>query len=253
MPTISLTTNATLAYEDVGNGEPIIALHGLLGTARIDLGDVIDELSKSFRVIAPTMRGYGESLPKPRRFPPDFYEVDAADVLALMDALHITRAHLIGYSDGGEVAIIAATMQPERVLSVATWGSIGLVPPELMPDADNAGDIPGVSADEMLTVARERHGIENPEAAMEEWYASYAAIIQRGDLSIGQADQLTMPVLLMLGDRDPLAPVQYGEQFVQRAPNARLQLFPGGHAVHQEHFGEFMESLTRFLKQAVTP
>jgi valacyclovir hydrolase len=247
MPKLQLSTGAELQYEDVGSGDTVILLHGLLGTARVDLGDVIDAISSEFRVIAVTMRGYGESGPKPRSFPPDFYERDASDVLALLDALQLDRVHIGGYSDGGEVALIAAVLQPERFKSVAVWGSVGIVPEELMPSMDDLGTVPGV--DDIRVTARELHEIEDPEPVLAEWFESYTSIIQRGgDLSLSRVHQLTMPVLLMVGDADPMAPVPYAERFVNQAPNAQLVLFTGGHAVHQEHPRAFHLRLAAFFK-----
>ena len=116
MPLARLNTGATLHYEDTlpeSDQIPVILLHGMLGTARIHLGHVMDQLrQQGFRVIGLTQRGYGESLPKPRDFPDNFYQRDCADLIAFMGAMRIDQAHLIGYSDGGEIALIAAGQHP---------------------------------------------------------------------------------------------------------------------------------------------
>jgi valacyclovir hydrolase len=250
MPIISTRTGAQLQYEERSSQHPypLIALHGLLGTAKIDLEPVLDALGVQYHVYAPTLRGYGESEPKPRTFPPDFYERDAEDVLAFMDALDIVQAHIIGYSDGGEVALLAAAKQPGRFASVATWGSMGIVPPELMPQADDLGaGIPGVG--DLEQVAREVHGITDPEAVIAEWTESYSGIIQRGgELARAQADKLTMPVLIILGNADELAPLRYGQQLVDTLPNGQLKVFAGGgHALHHERPGELVEVMLTFF------
>ena len=66
---VELPTGATLHFEEKGEGEPALVIHGLLGTAREELGWVIDWLAERYRVFGLTLRGYGQSLPKPRRFP----------------------------------------------------------------------------------------------------------------------------------------------------------------------------------------
>jgi pimeloyl-ACP methyl ester carboxylesterase len=246
MPIASLSTGAILHYEDVGVGQPLILLHGLLGTARVDLGDVIDRLSTDYRVLGVTMRGYGQSLPKPRAFPLDFYQQDAHDVLAFMDAVGLERAFIGGYSDGGEVALLAATMQPKRFPAVLTWGSIGVLPPELLPEPDNLGTVPGV--DDLVEVARSLHGIQDPQPVIKEWVQTFTTLIrQGGDLSLSQAQRLTMPVLLILGDNDPMAPLPYAENFVAHAPNAHLHVVFGGHAVHQEHLEHLLTTVRDFI------
>ena len=124
MPLVEIDTGATLHYEDTDpNGDltPVILIHGMLGTARGHLGHVIDWLAaQGFRAIGVTLRGYGQSLPKPRDFPNNFYHRDCDDLLAFMNAIDIPKAHLIGYSDGGEVALIAAGIAPSRLLRHAS-------------------------------------------------------------------------------------------------------------------------------------
>lgn len=247
MPFVQTSSGAHLHYEDQGSGEVVIALHGLLGTARIDLGNVMDALSDDYRVIGLTLRGYGESQPKPRTFPLDFYQRDAADVLSALDALELERVHIIGYSDGGEVALIAAAQQPERFQSVAVWGSTGVVPASLRPDPQRLGSIPGV--EDLRRVAEQVHGITDPESVIAEWVASYTQIIDRGgDLSLSQAHRLTMPVLVMVGDADEMAPLSDAQALFARLPHGRLEIFRGGHALHQEHTSALIAQLRAFIK-----
>jgi valacyclovir hydrolase len=182
MPFADLSTGVRLHYEDAGAGVPVIAVHGWLGTPRTDLGHVIDWLSASYRVIAPTLRGYGESRPPQRDFPNDFYYRDAGDVLALMDALEIERAHIMGYSDGGEVSLIAAGTQPGRFLSVTTWGSVGYFGPEMRPVAQRSTPATFLINDPDLMA---RHGITNAKAFVGQWIRAVVHMIDRGgDVSL---------------------------------------------------------------------
>ncbi|MEZ4516487.1 MAG: alpha/beta fold hydrolase [Chloroflexota bacterium] len=65
----TIRDNITLAYWDIGEGDPLVLLHGFTGTARRDLGDLIDTYSSDYRIIAPDLRGYGASRPPNRSFP----------------------------------------------------------------------------------------------------------------------------------------------------------------------------------------
>ncbi|MEL6270841.1 MAG: alpha/beta hydrolase [Chloroflexota bacterium] len=247
MPFADLSTGVRLHYEDVGEGTPVIAIHGWLGTARTDLGNVIDWLSESYRVIGPTLRGYGQSRPPQRDFPNDFYYRDADDVLALMDALEIEKAHIIGYSDGGEVALICTGKQPERFLSVTTWGSVGYFGPEMRPAAQRSAPATFLSNDPELMA---RHEITNAKAFVADWISAVVYMIDRGgDVSLSMAPNITCPVLLMLGDKDTLNPEKYGQRFVDVAPNARLVMFKDtGHPVHDEQWEQFTKTVGPFLK-----
>ena len=89
--TITITDNVHLSYLDLGQGQPLLFIHGFTGTALGDLGDLIAEFEAGYHVIAPDLRGYGASRPPNRDFPPDFYERDAADrsSLATRDCLSL--------------------------------------------------------------------------------------------------------------------------------------------------------------------
>ncbi len=248
MPYVDTATGARLEYVEQGQGQPLIALHGMLGTARRHLGRVIDWLSADFRVLGPSLRGYGESQPKPRDFPPDFYHRDAADVLAFMDALGIERAHLLGYSDGGEVALIAAGTQPGRFRSVVVWGAVGYFGPLLRSVITAPGYLQRLAPTPDLMSL---HGILDAEAFARQWaQAALHMIDSGGDVSLSLADQISAPLLMMLGRQDHLNPVQYAERFVARAPQARLALFDCGHAIQDEAWEAFRRVVGAFLAAA---
>jgi valacyclovir hydrolase len=250
MPFIDTYTGARLHYEDVGDGAPLIALHGFLGTGRADLGSVIDWLSADagggYHVLAPSLRGYGESLPKPRDFPVDFYRRDARDVLAFMDALDIERAHLFGYSDGGETAMMAAGLQPARFRSLMTVGAVGYFGPAMRPVAQAM-----YPATWLTEAEKARNHITDPDAFELGWINAVKTLIdQGGDVSLSLAANITCPVLLMLGERDTLNPQDYGQNFIDRTPNGRLVMFPTGHAIHDQDWDGFQRIVAEFLRGA---
>jgi valacyclovir hydrolase len=244
MPFKTIRTGARLHYEDVGKGETVVAIHGFLGTARDDLGIVIDWLKSDYHVIAPTLRGYGTSQPQPRTFPVDFYEQDADDVVALMDALEIERAHLLGYSDGGETALIAGGRYPDRFKSIAVWGAVGYFGPIVK---EVAGKMypPVWLTDEV----KGRHYIPDIEAFVKEWTNAITAMVDKGgDVSLQLAGNIQCPLLMMLGNQDTLNPSIYAERFIHKVHNARLVMFDCGHPVHEEEVAAFQQTVGKFLK-----
>lgn len=250
MPMVEIATGATLDYVDTdpdnAAGKPVlIVLHGMLGTAALHFKRVIPWLSPRYRILGPSLRGYGRSLPKPRTFPPNFYHRDARDVLAFMDALDVQRVHLMGYSDGGEAALVAATTAPERWLSVVVWGAIGFFGPELRAMAQRMYPGGWITQEEV-----ELHDIPDRDAFARGWVRSFTMMIDAGgDVSLGTADRIRAPLLLMLGEQDTLNPRQYAERLVARAPDARLRMFPCGHAVHDEAWEAFQQVVGVFLDQ----
>jgi valacyclovir hydrolase len=244
MPTIPLPTGAQLRYEDLGEGETVILVHGMLGTPWLHFTRLIGWLSPRYRLLAPTMRGYGESQPKPRDFPLNFYHRDTDDLLAFMDALEIDRAHILGYSDGGEIALIAAGKQPERFRSVAVWGAVGYFGPAMRPVAQRM-----YPANWMTEEEKTRHGIPDANQFVLGWINAVKHMIDSGgDVSLSLAPNITCPLLLMLGKQDTLNPEEYGRNFVEKTPNGRLQMFDCAHPVHDEQWAQFQQVVGDFLK-----
>lgn len=106
-------------YLDCGAGDAVLLLHGL-GSCAADWRPQIDALAATYRVIAPDLRGHG-----PDRTAPGNWHIGdfAIDVFALMDQLGLARAHLIGFSLGGMVALEMANRAPERVASLCLINS----------------------------------------------------------------------------------------------------------------------------------
>ncbi len=246
MPFVEIATGARLHYEDLGSGSPVVALHGRYGTATVDLGRVLDWLGQSYRVLGPSLRGYGQSTPKPRDFPLDFYHRDARDVIAFMDALDIEQAHLLGYSDGGETALVAAGLAPDRFKSVAVWGAVGYFSPDVRPIVQ--ANYPATWMDE---ATKALHGITDPNPGVLQWVQACKHMIDSGgDISLSLAPQITAPVLLMLGDRDRLNPQASGQKFIDLTPKGQLVMFQSGHGIHEEDWPNFQRVVGEFLRQA---
>lgn len=109
---ITTTDGGSLYYEVRGEGEPLLLLHGHTLDHRMWQPQV-DEFAKQYRVITLDFRGYGYSSPLS-----EHQRISHADdVISVMDALHIDKAHVVGLSMGGFVAGDLLGMYPDRLLS----------------------------------------------------------------------------------------------------------------------------------------
>ena len=249
MPFVDIHTGARLHYEHLNpqtGATPIVCLHGLLGTGRKDLGHVLDWLvDEGYEVLAPSLRGYGESSPKPRDFPYGFYRRDAEDVLAFLDSLQITRCHLLGYSDGGEISLICAGTQPERFATVTTIGAVGYMGPDVR--AVVMGYKPGsqwITTEEIAL-----HGIADADAFSAQWVRSTILLIDSGgDVALSLAPNITASVLMMLGKHDHLNPRKYAEQFLKGITDGKLVMFDAGHPVHDDQTTRFRKTYLAHLQ-----
>ena len=110
---IPVASGGRLYYESVGEGSPVILLHGHTLDSRMWAPQMQALLSAGYRVIRPDLRGYGRSSKQAEGL--RFTHTD--DVLALMDSLHIDKAHIVGLSMGSFIASELLAMHPDRLLS----------------------------------------------------------------------------------------------------------------------------------------
>ena len=120
-------------YIEKGQGEPLILLHGNGENCDYFKGQ-IDEFARYFHVYALDTRGHGKT---PRGSAPFTIRQFADDLLAFMDAHHIDKAHLLGFSDGGNIAMVFAIKYPDRVnrliLNGANLNAKGVKPSTQIP------------------------------------------------------------------------------------------------------------------------
>ncbi len=230
-----------LEYEDHGQGDVLVLLHGL-GCSAQDWGLQIPALSKHYRVIAPSLRGFGGS-DKPGG--PCSIMQYADDIVALLDALGIDRAHVLGHSMGGAVALQLAVAHQSRLdslivinsqasFAVRDWRRYFTVLMRFM--------MSGSAGMERLTrfLARRLFPHDNQSslrAVMAERYSAndrraYVAALQAlaGWSVEDMVDTVTLPTLVLAGDND-VAPLERSQAFARRMPDASLEVVSdSGHA-----------------------
>ncbi len=109
-----------------GEGQPVVLIHGFAANAELNwrLPGITAELAKKYRVVAVDVRGHGKS-DKPHE--QDAYGVEMVnDVIRLLDHLKIKKAHVVGYSMGGFIAMKLLVVHPDRIISATLGGSGGI-------------------------------------------------------------------------------------------------------------------------------
>lgn len=112
--------DARLYYEVYGKETPVVVLHGGGVGTPYEMGCIIDELRKNHEVIVMSTRGHGRS---EIGHSPLTYKQKGEDVLAVMDAAHVKKAMIVGFSDGAYSAYETAVLAPERVERIAAIGA----------------------------------------------------------------------------------------------------------------------------------
>lgn len=115
------SNGVTIAYRQVGNGEPVLLLHGYTMSSNMWQGSaLLNSLAKNHQVISIDLRGHGLS-DKPTTTA-DYGPKVGQDVIALLDHLNIAKVHLVGFSMGSYVVGRLLVSNPERI-ATATLGS----------------------------------------------------------------------------------------------------------------------------------
>lgn len=223
-----------LHCEETGSGEPLVLLHGN-GEDGTYFAHQIAHFSQRFRVLALDTRGHGKS---PRGEAPFTIRQFARDLLAFLDARGIERAHLLGFSDGGNIALVFALAHPERVgklvLNGANLNTRGVkrsvqVPIEL--GYRMARLFAGLSAKARANAEMLGLMVNDPNVAPEELAA------------------LTAPTLVIAGENDMIRE-DHTRLIAERIPNARLAFVPGDHFVAAKNPAAFNREVERFLLEA---
>jgi valacyclovir hydrolase len=237
-------------YEDCGRGDAVVLLHGWGGSA-IDLDRLRSELVSGFRVIAVDLPGSGRSQPQPRHYASTYYQDDARVLLGLLDELRIEMAHLVGFSDGGEEALLMAALQPARALSVLTWGAAGQVvaSPRMLDGLAHLLDEPIDELKSLAAYLAERYGVDEARIMASSWAQALSAVIDAGgDVSRSAAARIRCPALLITGTHDPFCPPSLVREMAEAIPRGRYLEAPGGtHDVHLSHGTWLMSKVAAWL------
>ena len=232
----------------------MLLLPGFAGRIE-ELASVIDALTPEFRVVAADLPGSGQSAPIPRAYTPDYYEDDARLFVSFVGEVIGEPAHLVGFSDGGEVALLMAIQDPPVARSVAAWGAAGSLPAQGAGMAAAMGEIvdhpmPGMERFRDYFVGA--YGEEDARLTTRSWSAAMAGIIARGgSIARDRAGEITCPVLLITGEHDELATPDVVRDLAGRIPGAQAVVASGaGHGVSWEQPAWLNGTLLAFLRGA---
>ncbi len=248
-----------------GAGPTVVFLHGIGGDAESWLPE-LEALANQYRAIAWDMPGYGGSPALPEMTFPAL----AGALQDMLDKLDNDRVHLVGHSIGGMVALEFAATFPERVASLtlyATSPSFG------KPDGDwqrdflkarlaplDAGkrmsDLAPSIVESLVGDEPDAKGITRATAAMgrvpEPAYRAAMQCLVTFDRR-GALPGVSVPTLVLAGEKDDNAPAAMMERMAAKIPGARFRVIPGaGHLAHFEQPDAFRAALDAFLDETIT-
>ncbi len=263
-----VAANIQTNYHDSGEGPVVILIHGSGPgvTAYANWRLNMPAISEHFRVIAPDMVGFGFT-----ERPADFeYRMEnwVDHIIGLMDALDIEKAHVVGNSFGGALAIAAAVKYPQRVDRMILMGSAG-TKFELTdglnavwgyePSITNMRKLLDVFAYDRSLVTDElaelRYNASIQPGFQESFARMFPAPRQRWVDALASSDAalraLTNDTLIVHGREDFVVPLSAGLRLAELIEQAELHVFGRcGHWTQIEHKDRFNQLVVDFLKGA---
>ncbi len=249
MPFININ-GANIYYEVHGTDRPgrapIVLIHGSTSTGHADWQVIAPLLAVEYRVIVPDCRGHGQSSNPTRSY--SFKEL-ADDTAALIRALGYERAHIIGHSNGGNVALVTLLEHPEVVQTCTLQAANAYVTPYLIErepalfDPDRVAHEAPEWMNQMIALHGPTHG---PDYWRDLLRLTLHATITEPNYTPEDLAQVQRPVFAIQGADDKAnAPDRHAEFIAQHIPAAELWVPTA--VAHHVHLGVPLEWLTRVL------
>lgn len=218
------TNGAKIYFAIHGSGEPLILLHGGLGNTDY-WGSQIAAFSAKYRVIAIASRGHGRSTNDGQ---PYGYHLMATDIVAVMDALAIPKASLVGWSDGGNIGLDMAITNPDRLVKLVTFGA----------NFNPAGVMPSVETNATFGAYVEKTSVDYKElSSTPAGFNSFVEQITKmwanqPNFTESQLGSIPIPVAIVAGEHDEAIDPLHTKELAGLIPSAKLIIMPG-----LSHFG----------------
>jgi pimeloyl-ACP methyl ester carboxylesterase len=236
---------AQIWYATYGSGLPVILLHGGLGHSG-NWGYQVPALVRSgYRAIVMDSRGHGRSTRDAR---PYTYELMASDVLAVMNALHIERAGLVGWSDGACIALVLAAKAPTRVAGVFFF-ACNMDP----------GGVKQIEPSPILDRCFSRH--TKDYARLSATPGQFKAFVEAVSLmmktqpnySAHDLARISVPVVIVQGAHEEFIKRDHAEYLARSLPNAKMLILDGvSHFAPLQRPEQFNTAMLAFIGEVLS-
>ncbi len=221
----------SLNFTEKGYGAPLILLHGN-GESSGYFVNQIDRFANEYRVIAVDTRGHGAS---PRGNKPFTLETFADDLKNLLDSLNIEKANILGFSDGGNIAVIFALKYPERVNSLVLNGA------NLFPSGLKSSFLIPVKV-LFAVFSLLSHFSRRAKRRSKLLYL----MAKQPNIQPERLSGIKCPVLVIAGTQDVIKE-KHTKLIAASLPDSSLCFLKGGHSIAKTNSVEFNSAVEKFL------
>jgi len=220
--------------EVYGEGKPLLIIHGNGGSINNFIYQV-PYFAKKYKVIIADSRAQGKSADAGDSLS---YEMMADDYAALLDAMKIDSANVIGWSDGGINALLLAIRHPEKVRKMAITGA------NLRPDTTAVYQEVWDMVTPAYTAIRQKSSLDAKEKGQ---FKLLRLLCEQPHIPVTDLNKITAPALVMGGDHDVIK-IEHTMEIFHNIPSAYLWIFPGsGHATPVVYADEFNRKVDHFF------
>ncbi len=201
-------------YAEYGEGEPILFIHGGLGSADV-WGYQVAEFAKDHRVIVADSRGHGRST---RSQQPFGYDLMTSDYVALLDYLKLDKVTLVGWSDGGIIGIDMAMKNPEKLTRVIAQAA------NVTTDGVKADVMNNKTFSDYINAAGETYKKLSPTPNEYDAFVTQISAMWASQPAWTADDlgKIKVPVTLAIGDHDEAVKLDHTEMMAKQIPGAKL-------------------------------
>ncbi len=219
-------------YIEKGQGEVIILLHGNGENSNYFKGQ-IDEFSRLYHVYAIDTRGHGQT---PRGERPFTIRQFSKDLLEFMNEHQIDKAHLLGFSDGGNIAMVFAINNPDRVNKLILDGA--------NLNADGVKRTIQIPIEIGYRIARKFSG---KNAAAKSNAEMLGLMVNDPNVSVSELSKIQAKTLVIAGTKDMIKE-EHTRLIAASIPHSELVFVKGDHFIANKNAGEFNQKVLEFLK-----
>ncbi len=222
----------SLYYQEKGKGEPLILLHGN-GEDGTYFNNQVAFFSAEYRTIAVDTRGHGKS---PRGTAPFTMEQFAEDLHELMNKLQISKAIILGFSDGANIAMKFALKYPQMITALILNGG----------NLDKKGMKASVQIPiEIGYRIAKKFALKSQEAKRH--MELLGLMIFEPNILITELHSIHIPTLVIAGTRD-MVKKAHTESIAENIPNAQLSILEGNHFIANKKAQKFNKEVDDFLQ-----
>jgi len=254
MPTIEIN-GANIYYQAYGEEHsdhaPIVLIHGSTIDSHTDWDSIAPELALRYKVFSPDCRGHGRSNNPTMSY--SFKEL-ADDVAGFVRAMGYEKAHIIGHSNGGNVALVTLMEYPEVVQTCIPQAANAYVTRYLIEREPKVFDPDRVAReapqwrDEMIKLHSEVNGKDYWRELL---WLTMKEIISEPNYSPAELARVEKPTIVIMGAEDTVnAPDEHAQYIANNIPNAELWIpEKTGHNVHMERREAWLAKVLDFLER----